>query len=58
MYSRSASLQPVYTHMYDQQPFKLDGKMVQDVSFEKIVMHIPIYVKMDAKNQLLLSEGI
>lgn len=44
--------------MYDQQPFKLDGKMIQDVSFEKIVMHIPIYVKMAVKNQLLLSGGI
>ena len=43
---------------YDQKPFKVDGKMDLDISFEDITMQTPVYIKMDAADQLLLSEGI
>lgn len=43
---------------YDQKPFKVDGKMDLDISFEDITMQTPVYIKMDAADQLLLSEGV
>ena len=43
---------------YDQQSFKLDGRMDLDISFSDQTMCTPVYIKMDAHNQLLLSEGV
>ena len=43
---------------YDQKPFTLDGRMELEVQFEDKAMHTPIYIKMDARDQLLLSEGV
>ena len=43
---------------YDQAPFTLDGHMDLDVSFGDKTMCTPIYIKADAHEQLLLSEGV
>ena len=43
---------------YDQKPFSLDGRMDLDVTFDGQTMRTPIYVKMDAHDPLLLSEGV
>ena len=43
---------------YDQKPFTLDGKMDLDVVFEDRAMRTSVYIKMDAHDQLLLSEGV
>ena len=43
---------------YDQQPFRLDGRMDLDVAFGDKQMTTPVYIKMDAHDQLLLSEGV
>ena len=43
---------------YDQKPFTLDGRMDLDVMFEDKTMRTAVYVKMDAHDQLLLSEGV
>lgn len=43
---------------YDQKVFLLDGKMDLDISFGDKTMRTPIYIKMDAHDQLLLSEGV
>ena len=43
---------------YDQQPFRLDGRMDLEVTFGDKQMTTPIYIKMDAHDQLLLSEGV
>jgi hypothetical protein len=43
---------------YDQQPFQLDGMMELDITFGDKTMHTPVYIKMDARDQLLLSEGV
>ena len=43
---------------YDQKPFTLDGKMEMDITFEESVIRTPVYIKMDAHDQLLLSEGV
>ena len=43
---------------YDQRPFKVDGKMDLDISFGDVTMQTPVYIKMDAADQLLLSEGV
>lgn len=45
-------------HNYDQHPFHLDGNMNLDISFNDKTMQTPIYIKMDAPEQLLLSEGV
>ena len=42
---------------YDQQPFKLDGRMDLDITFGEKTMRTPVYIKMDAHDQLLLCEG-
>ena len=43
---------------YDKQPFTLDGQMDLDVTFDDKTMKTPVYLKMDAHDQLLLSEGV
>ena len=43
---------------YDQRSFKLDGRMDLDISFGDQTMCTPVYIKMDAHDQLLLSEGV
>ena len=43
---------------YDQKPFPLDGRMDLDAAFSDKTMKTPIYIKMDAYDQLLLSEGM
>ena len=43
---------------YDQRPFQLDGRLDLEVSFGDKIMCTPIYIKMDAHDQLLLSEGV
>lgn len=44
--------------LYDNKPFKLDGAMELAVSFGGKVITTPVYIKMDAEDQLLLSEGL
>ena len=44
-------------HTYNWQPFSLDGRMDLNMSFGDRAMVTPIYIKMDAPDQLLLSEG-
>ena len=43
---------------YDQRPFQLDGLMDLDLTFGDKTMRTPVYIKMDAHDQLLLSEGV
>ena len=43
---------------YNQQPFKLHGRMDLSIAFGKKTMVTPVYIKMDAHDQLLLSEGV
>lgn len=43
---------------YDQTPFTLDGRMDLDITFEDRTMCTPVYIKTDAHEQLLLSEGV
>ena len=43
---------------YNRQPFSLDGWMDLDVTFGDKTMQTPVYIKMDAPDQLLLSEGV
>ena len=43
---------------YNHQPFHLDGRMDLKVSFGEKDMITPVYVKMDAPDPLLLSEGV
>ena len=45
-------------HTYDQRTFHIDGRVDLDITFEGQTMKTPIYVKMDAREQLLLSEGV
>ena len=45
-------------YTYGDQPFNLDGRMDLDVSFDGKTVCTPVYVKMDAKESLLLSEGV
>ena len=45
-------------HTYDQRTFTLDGYLQLDISFGEKTMQIRVYVKMDAHDQLLLSEGV
>ena len=41
-------------HNYDQQPFRVDGRMDLDISFLDKTMSTPVYIKMDAHEPLLL----
>ena len=43
---------------YDQRIFRLDGRLDLDITFQEQTMKTPVYVKMDANEQLLLSEGM
>ena len=45
-------------HNYDRRPFQLDGRVNLDIEFSDKAMTTPVYVKMDAHEQLLLSEGV
>ena len=45
-------------HNYDRTPFSLHGRMDLDVTFGGVTMCTPIYIKTDAQEQLLLSEGV
>ena len=43
---------------YDGKDFHLDGCMEMDLMFQHIILATTVYVKMDAIDQLLLSEGV
>ena len=43
---------------YDQKTFTLDGWMDLEITFDDKTMCTPVYIKMDAAGQLLLSEGV
>ena len=43
---------------YDQTPFTLDGRMDLDITFNGKTMRTPVYIKTNAHEQLLLSEGV
>ena len=43
---------------YDRKPLRLDGRLDLDVTFGDRTMKTAIYVKMDAPEPLLLSEGV
>ena len=43
---------------YDQKTFHIDGQIDVDISFQEHAMKTPVYVKMDAKELFLLSEGV
>ena len=43
---------------YDQQQFMIDGRIDIDVVFQDKAMKTAVYVKMDAPEDLLLSEGV
>lgn len=43
---------------YDQKPFHIDGKIELDIEFSDKTMKTSVYVKLDAHDQLLLSEGV
>ena len=45
-------------HNYDRKPFRLDGRLDLDVSFADHTMKTAVFVKMDAPEPLLLSEGV
>ena len=45
-------------YSYDRKPFNLHGKLELDITFEGQTMLTPVYVKMDAQDSLLLSEGV
>ena len=43
---------------YDQKSFTLDSRMDLDLAFGDLTMRTPVYINMDAPDQLLLSEGV
>ena len=43
---------------YDGHPFTLDGRMDLELTFKDRTMCTPVYIKLDAEDQLLLSEGV
>ena len=43
---------------YDLKPFHVDGMIEVDIEFQDRTMKTPVYVKMDAPEELLLSEGV
>ena len=43
---------------YDQRTFTLDGRLDLEVEFGGKSMNTPVYVRREAKDQLLLSEGV
>ena len=55
---RNFKLPDITPHGYDQRPFKLDGRMELEVEFGDKTMKTVVYIKMDGRDQLLLSEGV
>ena len=56
---KSALKKPDKTpYTYDHQPLSLDGMLELDITFDSCTMRIPVYVKMDAHDPLILSEGV
>ena len=45
-------------HTYNHKIFCLDVRLDLDITFQEQTMKTPVYVKMDAREQLLLSEGV
>ena len=45
-------------HTYNCKPFQLHGKMELEVAFAGKVLLTSVYIKMDAHDQPLLSEGV
>jgi len=45
-------------HTYDRREFKLDGRLDLDINFHDKTMNTAVYLKMDAHDNLLLSEGV
>ena len=43
---------------YDRKVFRLDGCMDMEISFDRKAIKTVVYIKMDAVDQLLLSEGV
>ena len=43
---------------YDRRPFKLDGRMDLNIRFNDKEICTPVYIKLDAKDPLLLAEGV
>ena len=43
---------------YDQQPFHVDGKIVIDIEFQERTMTTPVYVKMDAPEELCSCQKV
>ena len=43
---------------YDRRTFALDGKIDLDIAFDGVTMKTPVYIKVDAPEDLLLSEGV
>ena len=43
---------------YDGQPFQLDGVMDLDITFDDKTIRTSVYIKMNAHDELLLSEGV
>ena len=46
------------TYTYDRRTFKLDGKLELDITFQGWTMLTPVYLRMEAQDSLLLSEGV
>ena len=45
-------------YTYDKRPFRLDGRMNLEITFNNKSIITQVYLKMDAPEQLLLSEGV
>ena len=45
-------------HTYDRREFNLDGHLDLDINFNDKTMNTAVYLKMDAHDDLLLSEGV
>ena len=45
-------------YAYDKKPFRLDGHLDLDITFKDKTMNTVLYTKMDAQEDLLLSEGV
>ena len=58
MQSSTRKISSLWTRPITDKPFRLDGKLELDVSFNDHTMMTDVYFKMDASDQLLLSEGV
>ena len=45
-------------YAYDQKSFKLNGCIDLDIGFDGHMIRTPVYVEMNARDALLLSEGV